>query len=147
MRLSLIAVGQRMPAWIQQGFGEYAQRLKARLPINLIEVPAVKRGSGDVVRAMEEEGRRLLAAVKPDHYVVALDERGRTRTSVELSQWLGKRLQEGRDLGFLVGGADGFAPAVLERLVNDAHASAADLADDLEVPDTLRFDHGGERGA
>ena len=59
MRLSLIAVGQRMPAWIQQGFGEYAQRLKARLPINLIEVPAVKRGSGDVVRAMEEEGRRL----------------------------------------------------------------------------------------
>ena len=115
MRLSLIAVGQRMPALIQQGFGEYAQRLKARLPINLIEVPAVKRGSGDVVRAMEEEGRRLLAAVKPDHYVVALDERGRTRTSVELSQWLGKRLQEGRDLGFLVGGADGFAPAVLER--------------------------------
>ena len=59
--------------------------------------------------------RRLLSTVKPDHYVVALDERGRTRTSIELSQWLGKRLQEGRDLCFLVGGADGFAPPVLQR--------------------------------
>ncbi|HMA12696.1 MAG TPA: 23S rRNA (pseudouridine(1915)-N(3))-methyltransferase RlmH [Steroidobacteraceae bacterium] len=115
MRVSLIAVGQRMPAWVQQGFGEYAQRLKARLPVNLVEVPAVKRGSGDVARAMEEEGRRLLSSVKPDHFVVALDERGRTRTSVEFSQWLGRRLQEGRDLAFLVGGADGFAPAVLAR--------------------------------
>ena len=115
MRVSLIAVGQRMPAWIQQGFGEYAQRLQARLPLNLVEVPAAKRGSGDVARAIEEEGRRLLAPIKPDHYVVALDERGRTRSSIELSQWLGKRLQDGRELAFLVGGADGFAPQVLAR--------------------------------
>jgi 23S rRNA (pseudouridine1915-N3)-methyltransferase len=115
MRVSLIAVGQRMPAWVQQGFGEYAQRLKARLALNLVEVPAVKRGSGDLTRAMEEEGRRLLSSVKPDHYVVALDERGKSRTSVELSQWLGKRLQAGRDLVFLVGGADGYAPQVLQR--------------------------------
>lgn len=115
MRVSLIAVGQRMPAWVQQGFGDYTQRLKARLPLTLVEVPAVKRGSGDVARAMEEEGRRLLATVKPDHHVVALDERGKSRTSIELSQWLAKRLQEGRDLCFLVGGADGFAPAVLQR--------------------------------
>ncbi len=115
MRVSLIAVGQRMPAWVQQGFAEYTQRLKARLPLHLVEVPAVKRGSGDVARAMEEEARRLLAPVKPDHYVVAMDERGRERGSIELSQWLGKRLQEGRDLDFLVGGADGFAPPVLQR--------------------------------
>jgi 23S rRNA (pseudouridine1915-N3)-methyltransferase len=114
MRVSLIAVGQRMPTWVQTGFGEYAQRLKPRLPLNLIEVPAVRRG-GDVARAMEEEGRRLLATVKANHHVVALDERGKTRTSVELSQWLGKRLQAGNDLSFLVGGADGFAPPVLQR--------------------------------
>jgi 23S rRNA (pseudouridine1915-N3)-methyltransferase len=115
MRVSLIAVGQRMPAWIQQGFGEYTQRLKARLPLHLVEVPAVRRGGGDLARAVEEEGRRLLSTVKPDHYVVALDERGKMRSSVELSQWLGRQLQEGRDLCFLVGGADGFAPQVLQR--------------------------------
>ena len=60
-------------------------------------------------------GRRLLAAVKADHHVVALDERGRQRNSVEFSAWLGQRLQAGRDLSFLVGGADGFDPAVLQR--------------------------------
>lgn len=115
MRVSLIAVGQRMPGWIQQGFTGYSDRLRARLPLHLVEVPAVRRGSGDVARAMGEEGRRLLAAVRPDHHVVALDERGKSRSSVELSQWLGKRLNEGRDLDFLVGGADGFAPEVLQR--------------------------------
>ena len=114
MRMSLVAVGQRMPGWVQQGFSEYAQRLRPRLPLQLVEIPAAKRGA-DVQRAMEEEGRRLLGAVRNDDYVVALDERGRSRTSIELSQWLGQRLNDGRDLDFLVGGADGFAPEVLQR--------------------------------
>jgi 23S rRNA (pseudouridine1915-N3)-methyltransferase len=114
MRVSLVAVGQRMPGWVQQGFAEYAQRLRPRLPLQLVEIPAAKRGA-DVSRAMEEEGRRLLAAVRSDDYVVALDERGKSRGSVELSQWLGQRLNDGRDLDFLVGGADGFASEVLQR--------------------------------
>ena len=115
MRISLIAVGQRMPGWVQQGFSEYSERLRSRMPLQLVEVPAVRRGSGDVARAISEEGRRLLAAVRPDHHVVVLDERGKARSSIELSQWLGRRLNEGSDLDFLVGGADGFAQEVLER--------------------------------
>ena len=112
--MSLVAVGQRMPGWVQQGFSDYAQRLRPRLPLQLVEIPAAKRGA-DVPRAMQEEGRRLLAAVRAEDYVVALDERGKSRGSVELSQWLGQRLNDGRDLAFLVGGPDGFAPEVLQR--------------------------------
>lgn len=115
MRVSLIAVGQRMPGWVQQGYTEYAERLRSRLPLHLVEIPAVRRNGADVPRAVAEEGRRLLAAVRPDHHVVALDERGKSRSSIELSQWLGKRLNDGSDLDFLVGGADGFAPEVLQR--------------------------------
>ncbi|HYP80269.1 MAG TPA: 23S rRNA (pseudouridine(1915)-N(3))-methyltransferase RlmH [Steroidobacteraceae bacterium] len=115
MRISLIAVGQRMPGWVQQGFSEYSERLRSRMPLQLVEVPAVRRGSGDVARAIAEEGRRLLAAVRADHHVVVLDERGKARSSIEVSQWLGRRLNEGSDLDFLVGGADGFAPEVLQR--------------------------------
>ncbi|MEO6186071.1 MAG: 23S rRNA (pseudouridine(1915)-N(3))-methyltransferase RlmH [Steroidobacteraceae bacterium] len=115
MRVTLIAVGQRMPGWVSEGYEDYTRRLRGRLPINLVEIPAVKRGSGDVARAMTEEGRRLLAATRADDYVVALDERGKTRTSVELSQWLGERMRSAIDLAFLVGGADGFAPDVLTR--------------------------------
>jgi len=115
VRISLIAVGQRMPGWVQQGFSEYSERLRSRMPLQLVEVPAVRRGSGDVARAITEEGRRLLSAVRADHHVVVLDERGKARSSIEVSQWLGRRLNEGSDLDFLVGGADGFAPEVLQR--------------------------------
>lgn len=115
MRVTLIAVGQRMPGWISEGFAEYTRRLKSRLPVDLVEIPAVKRGSGDTLRAMAEEGRRLLAALRPRDHVVALDEQGKSRTSVELSRWLGQRQQAGEDLSFLIGGADGFAPEVLAR--------------------------------
>lgn len=115
MRVTLIAVGQRMPGWITEGFEQYTRRLRGRLTINLVEIPAVRRGSGDIARAMAEEGRRQLAATRPDEHLVALDERGKSRTSLELSQWLGERMHSGRDLGFLVGGADGFAPEVLAR--------------------------------
>lgn len=115
MRITLFAVGQRMPAWISEGFGDYIRRLKARLPVELVEIPAVRRSSGDVDRARAEEGRRLLAVLRPQQHVVALDEHGRQRTSLELSKWLGQRMQSGSDLCFLVGGADGFAPEVLAR--------------------------------
>lgn len=115
MRLTLFAVGQRMPGWISEGFTDYTRRLKPRLPIELVEIPAGKRGSGDVSRAMAEEGRRLLSAIRPGDHVVALDERGRMRTSIDLSRWLGERLMAGNDLSFLIGGADGFAPEVLAR--------------------------------
>lgn len=115
MRVALLAVGQRMPGWITEGFTEYSKRLRARLPLELVEIPAAKRGSGDVARAMAEEGKRILAALRPQDHVVALDERGKSRTSLELSRWLATRLQAGNDLAFLVGGADGYAPEVLER--------------------------------
>jgi 23S rRNA (pseudouridine1915-N3)-methyltransferase len=104
-----------MPGWVSKGFEEYTRRLQARLPVTLVEIPAVRRGSGDLARAMAEEGRRLLAATRPADHVVALDERGKSRSSVALSQWLGQRMQAGQDLVFLVGGADGFAPEVLAR--------------------------------
>jgi 23S rRNA (pseudouridine1915-N3)-methyltransferase len=115
VRIALIAVGQRMPGWVVEGFGEYTKRLQRRAPIELIEIPAVHRGSGDNARAMAEEGRRQLAATRHGQYLVALDERGKLRSSVELSQWLGVRMQSGQDLAFLVGGADGLAPEALAR--------------------------------
>ncbi len=115
MRVTLVAVGQRMPAWVNAGFAEYSKRLRPRLPLELVELPAAKRGSGDLARAMADEGKRLLAATRDADHVIALDERGKARTSLELSRWLGARQQIGSDLVFLIGGADGFAPEVLAR--------------------------------
>jgi 23S rRNA (pseudouridine1915-N3)-methyltransferase len=66
-------------------------------------------------RAMQAEGQKLLAALRKDEYVVALDEHGSEMTTRELAAWLKARMQDGRDIAFLVGGPDGFAREVLER--------------------------------
>ena len=115
MRVSLIAVGTRMPAWVREAYDDYARRLATRLPVTLVELPPGKRGGGDVARAMADEGKRLLAALKRDDHVVLLDERGTERSSAGLADWLGAREQDGRSLAFLIGGPDGFAPEVRAR--------------------------------
>ncbi|MEN9706092.1 MAG: hypothetical protein RLZZ393_1971 [Pseudomonadota bacterium] len=116
MRVSLVAVGTRMPAWVRDAYGDYAKRLASRLPVTLNELsPGKRTAGGDAARAMADEGKRLLAALKRDDHVVLLDERGAERTSTELSTWLRAREQDGRPIVFLVGGPDGFAPEVRER--------------------------------
>lgn len=112
MRAFLIAVGERMPAWVQQGFAEYAKRLSRELPLELIEVAAKSR---DPARAMTEEGAALLAAIPKGAHVVALDGRGKAWSSEELAQQLARWRMQGKDLAFLIGGADGFASTVLDR--------------------------------
>ncbi|MCX7035715.1 MAG: 23S rRNA (pseudouridine(1915)-N(3))-methyltransferase RlmH [Proteobacteria bacterium] len=116
MRLNLIAVGHKMPSWVKEAYDDYSRRLSARLPVTLIELPPGKRSSGVTPeRAMADEGKRILAQLKLDSQVVALDDQGRQRTTPELSQWLAERLRDGRDLSFLIGGPDGHAPEVLAR--------------------------------
>ncbi len=113
MRAFLIAVGERMPAWVQSGYAEYAKRLSRDLPLELIEVSAKSR---DPARAMAEEGAALLAAIPKGAHVVALDGRGKAWSSEDLAQQLARWRMLGKDLAFLVGGADGFAPAVQDRV-------------------------------
>jgi 23S rRNA (pseudouridine1915-N3)-methyltransferase len=116
MRLRLIAVGSRMPKWVREAYDDYITRLSSGLKVSLTEIEPGPRSAGrSAQKAIETEGQRLLAALRKDEYVVALDERGSEMTTRELAAWLGARMQEGRDLAFLIGGPDGFAPEVLAR--------------------------------
>ena len=112
MRAYLIAVGERMPAWVQQGFAEYAKRLSRELPLELIEVSAKSR---DPARATSEAGAALLTAIPSGAHVIALDGGGKAWSSEELAQQLARWRMQGKDLAFLIGGADGLADPVLER--------------------------------
>jgi len=115
MRLRVIAIGTRMPSWARSACAEYLQRLRAGPSLELQEIEAASRRGGDSRRAIAREGERLLAALTPRDYVIALDERGRELTTQELALWLKARQQQAEDLAFIVGGPDGLAPAVLAR--------------------------------
>jgi 23S rRNA (pseudouridine1915-N3)-methyltransferase len=116
MRLRVLAVGSRMPAWVREAYGDYITRLGAALRIQLSEIEPGPRTPGrPTQRAVEIEGQRLLAALHQDDFVVALHERGTELSTRELSSWLTVRMREGRDVAFLIGGPDGLATEVLAR--------------------------------
>ena len=116
MRARLIAVGERMPAWVAEGFAEYAKRLSRGLSLELVEIKPGARGKGrDDARAMEHEGAALLAALPRGAHVVVLDGRGAAWSSEQLADQLSNWRMNGRDLAFLIGGPDGHAHAVLQR--------------------------------
>ncbi|MGH8297865.1 MAG: 23S rRNA (pseudouridine(1915)-N(3))-methyltransferase RlmH [Steroidobacteraceae bacterium] len=116
MNTRLLAVGTRPPAWVREAYADYTRRLGSRLRLTLVEIEPGPRSAGKSARkAVEVEARKLLTALRPDEWVVALDEHGKEMSTRELADWLGARMQAGRDLAFLVGGPDGFAPEVLAR--------------------------------
>jgi 23S rRNA (pseudouridine1915-N3)-methyltransferase len=114
MKVRLIAVGERAPAWVAQGFAEYQKRLSHWLPLELVEVEPGLRGKGrDPARATVDEGARVLSALPKSVHVVALDGRGKPWTSEQLAQRLEHWRGLGRDLVLLIGGPEGHAPDVL----------------------------------
>ena len=112
MRAFLIAVGERMPAWVQDGYAEYARRLSRELPLQLVEISTKSR---DPARVNADEGAALLAAIPKGAHVVALDGRGKAWSSEDVAVQLARWRMLGKDLAFVIGGADGLAAAVLDR--------------------------------
>jgi 23S rRNA (pseudouridine1915-N3)-methyltransferase len=126
MKARLIAVGERAPPWVAQGFGEYQKRLSHWLPLELVEIEPGLRGKGrDPTRAAFDEGQRVLAALPKSAHVIALDGRGKSWTSEQLAQRLEHWRGLGRDLALLIGGPEGHAPEVIARA--DEHWSLGPL--------------------
>jgi 23S rRNA (pseudouridine1915-N3)-methyltransferase len=108
MQLIIAAVGHKMPAWIESGFGEYAKRMPPECRIQLKEIKPVDRsGSRTAETVMAQERTRIEAAIPKGSRIIALDERGRDVTTFQLSQLLTQWQQDGRDVTFVIGGADG----------------------------------------
>lgn len=119
MQIHLLAIGRRMPAWVEAGFGEYVSRFPAGCRLRLHEIPAGRRVKGAPIdRIVREEGARLLAAVPANARIIALDRAGRALSTDELAAELKAQMARGEDWALLIGGPEGLSSDCLER----AHA-------------------------
>jgi 23S rRNA (pseudouridine1915-N3)-methyltransferase len=113
LKLILVAVGHRMPGWVEAGFEDFARRMPRELPLELIEVKTEARNSGKTSGAMmDAEATRIEAVLPARCRRVILDERGADLTSMALAQRLEEWRQGGEDIAFIVGGPDGLSPAL-----------------------------------
>ncbi|MBN2887449.1 MAG: 23S rRNA (pseudouridine(1915)-N(3))-methyltransferase RlmH [Chromatiaceae bacterium] len=116
MRIHLIGVGRRMPAWVNEGFDDYARRLPPECALHLHEIePARRVKGGRPERYRAEEGARILKALPKGAAVLALDVGGRVWSTETLAAELGEWLRDGRDRALLVGGPDGLDGDCLAR--------------------------------
>ncbi|MCH7508889.1 MAG: 23S rRNA (pseudouridine(1915)-N(3))-methyltransferase RlmH [Proteobacteria bacterium] len=116
MRLTLIAAGTRMPAWVEQGYQEYARRLSGDCRLKLVEIPLglrTRRSSAD--QAKKDEGERMLRKVSAGDRVVALEVTGKALDTEGLAKCLEDWRRDGRNVTLLIGGPDGLSAACLQK--------------------------------
>ena len=114
MKLRIISVGTKCPGWVRQGFDEYAKRMPREMPLSLLEIPA-PRHHQDSNKVDEVEGKKIAEKIGPSDWVVALDEQGKSFDSKALAQALDGWRDLGKDVVFLIGGANGLSDALLDR--------------------------------
>lgn len=115
MKIRLIAVGGKMPGWVQEGTREYLKRLPRDFELCVTEVPLARRGrNADLRRAVMKEGEALLAQADRG-YLVALDVKGKALSTEMLARSLRGIQEKGLDVALLVGGPDGLSPDCLQK--------------------------------
>ena len=131
MRIWVIAVGQRIPAWAQSGWDEFYKRFPTDFKVELKTVKAEPRGSKTTAQLMSAEAHRILEQVPKDAWIIALDERGKNVSTVQLSNALSELQGNYREIAFLIGGPDGLCPSI------KSAANALMRLSDLTLPHAM----------
>ena len=123
MRITVLAIGHKMPSWIEEGFREYTKRMPPEARVELIELKPGKD--------KDDEGRKLLEALPSGAALLALDERGKAVTTQGLSVMLSDWMRDGSSPAFVIGGADGLSDEVKARAAKLISLSALTLPHQL----------------
>ena len=116
MRIHMLAVGTKMPAWVYTGTEEYLQRMPPQCQLLVREITAEKRTkNSDLQRIRQLEGEKLLAAIPDGSLVITLDVKGKSWSTEQLATQLDQWMMSGRDVSLLIGGPEGLSPACLQR--------------------------------
>lgn len=130
MKLRIISVGHKMPGWVEAGVTEYTKRMPRDATIEMIDIKPEKRAAGNNTENIQLiEAKRIVEALGKD-YCIALDERGQQFTTLEITEQFKTWQTAGRDIAFIIGGADGL------------HASIKQKADKIWALSKLTMPHG-----
>lgn len=111
MKIQLIAVGTKMPGWVEQGYQQYARRFPHDMPLQLHEISAGKRGkNADIARILQKEGEQTLTAIPRGNRIVTLEVTGKPWDTPLLAKNMANWQMDGRDVSLLIGGPEGLAP-------------------------------------
>ena len=108
MKINLIAVGSKMPSWVEQGYREYARRMPAECSLTLKEINAQQRGkNAPIKKLLEKEGQQILSAIPKGTGVIALEVTGKPWSTEDLAKNMKNWMEQGRDQSLLIGGPEG----------------------------------------
>ena len=110
MKLRLVALGARLPAWLTEGYADYARRLPRDFALDLIELKPEPRDRGKTVAQILAAEAARIAGVTDGYHVVALDERGQSWTTAKLAAKLDAWRERALPVAFVIGSADGLDP-------------------------------------
>ncbi|MBU3023033.1 23S rRNA (pseudouridine(1915)-N(3))-methyltransferase RlmH [Aestuariibacter sp. A3R04] len=114
MKIQIVAVGTKMPDWVNRGVEEFLRRFPTDLPVYFTEIAAGKRGkNADIPRVLQREGEATLAAIPKGNRVVTLEVKGKPWDTPQLAKKLDAWKMDGRDVSLLIGGPEGLAPACI----------------------------------
>jgi 23S rRNA (pseudouridine1915-N3)-methyltransferase len=108
----IIAVGQRMPAWVDQAYNEYAKRMPPELRLDLREIKAQARSGAATATILAKEAEAIRQALPKRARLIVLDEHGQATTSSELAALLKDWQRQGDPIAFVIGSADGIDGAL-----------------------------------
>ncbi|MCD8542046.1 MAG: 23S rRNA (pseudouridine(1915)-N(3))-methyltransferase RlmH [Gammaproteobacteria bacterium] len=117
MNIQLIAIGNKMPAWVNHAFQEYQKRLLPEIHLDVREIPLQKRGKNphDAQKIMRTESQTMINMIKPHSYTIALDSRGKHYSSEALSKKLNEWQEMGKTINILIGGPEGYTEETLKK--------------------------------
>jgi len=116
MKFRILAVGPKMPSWVNEGAGDYLKRMPRELPVEFVPLSLGGRGKNQPpAKAIAQEGDSMLAAIRDTDHVVALDLKGKPWSTEQLSGQLQDWREQAKDVVILIGGPDGLDSRCLSR--------------------------------
>jgi len=113
MQIQIIAMGNKMPNWVETGTAQYLVRMANLQKLNLIEIPLYKRSkNADIARIMMQEGELMLSRIKPGDLNITLEISGKNWSTEQLAEHINVWQNSAQNVNLLIGGPEGLADIV-----------------------------------